>query len=152
MINKNLIIIFFFIFLSSCGYSTVYNNSTDSEIKIVVLEMKGSRELNNKINSSLKKYINNKSDKIFKITFNTNLDKDIISKDSKGKVTNYQLKAVSNILVDYNNKTFSYSFKENLNIKNIDDTFEQKKYENVVKNNFASSIKEKLILKLKTLK
>ena len=123
MINKNLIIIFFFIFLSSCGYSTVYNNSTDSEIKIVVLEMKGSRELNNKINSSLKKYINNKSDKIFKITFNTNLDKDIISKDSKGKVTNYQLKAVSNILVDYNNKTFSYSFKENLNIKNIDDTF-----------------------------
>ena len=123
MINKNLIIIFFFIFLSSCGYSTVYNNSTDSEIKIVVLEMKGSRELNNKINFSLKKYINNKSDKIFKITFNTNLDKDIISKDSKGKVTNYQLKAVSNILVDYNNKTFSYSFKENLNIKNIDDTF-----------------------------
>ena len=43
------------------------------------------------------------------------------------------------------------TFSESLRIKNIDDTFEQRKYENIVKNNFARSIKEKLIMKLNTM-
>ena len=40
------------------------------------------------------------------------------------------------------------SFEEKFNIKNITNTFEQKKYEKIVKRNFANSIKEKLIIKL----
>jgi len=39
--------------------------------------------------------------------------------------------------------------KENLKIEYNDDSFEQKKYENTIKNNFASSMIEKLIMKLK---
>jgi hypothetical protein len=39
-------------------------------------------------------------------------------------------------------------FKENINIKNNTNSFEQNNYEKNVKKNFASSIREKLILKI----
>ncbi len=150
--NKNLILIFLLMFLSSCGYTTVYNNNSDKKIKIILLEMNGNREINNKINSGLKKYYSNESDNLFKIKMNTILKKEIISKNATGKITNYELQAISDFRINYKEKNVSVSFQEKLNIKNIEDSFEQKKYENVVKNNFASSIQEKLILKLKTLK
>ena len=79
-------------------------------------------------------------------------NKEIISKDSTGKITNYELQVITNFQINYNEKNISFAFQEKLNIKNIEDSFEQRKYENVVKNNFASSIQEKLILKLKTIK
>ena len=149
---KNLIFITLLVFLSNCGYSTVYNSSSDSKIKIILLEMNGNREINNKINSGLKKYYSNEAETTFKIKINTILNKEIISKDTTGKITNYELRVVSHFQINYNGKNVSISFNEKLNIKNIEDSFEQRKYENVVKNNFASSIEEKLILKLKTLK
>lgn len=152
MKSKNLIFIILLIFLSNCGYSKVYNNSSDTEIKITLLEMEGNREINKKINSELKKYYSNESENLFKIKINTILNKEIISKDATGKITNYELNAVSDFQISYNGKNVNVSFEEKLNIKNIEDSFEQRKYENVVKNNFASSIREKLILKLKTLK
>ena len=152
MKSKNLIFIILLIFLSNCGYSKVYNNNSDTEIKITLLEMEGNREINNKINSGLKKYYSNESENQFEIKINTILNKEIISKDATGKITNYELQAVSNFQISYNGKNINASFQEKLNIKNIEDSFEQRKYENVVKNNFASSIREKLILKLKTLK
>ena len=150
--SKNLIFIIILILLSNCGYTTVYNNSSDTKIKIILLEMNGNREINNKINSGLKKYYSNDTDNLFKIKLNTILNKEIISKYVTGKITNYELQAISNFQINYNEKDVFISFEEKLNIKNIDDSFEQRKYENVVKNNFASSIEEKLILKLKTLK
>ena len=150
--HKNLIFIFLLIFLSNCGYTTLYNNNSDKKIKNILLEMNGNREINNKINSGLKKYYSNETSNLFKIKMNTVLNKEIISKNTTGKITNYELQAISNFQINYNEKNISVSFQEKLNIKNIEDSFEQRKYENVVKNNFASSIQEKLILKLKTLK
>ena len=35
-----------------------------------------------------------------------------------------------------------------MDIKNFSDTFEQNNYENTIKTNFASSLREKLIIKL----
>ncbi len=152
IMHKNLIFIVLLIFLSNCGYSTVYKNNSVSNINIIIVEMNGNREINNRINSRLKKYYSNETENIFRIKMNTILNKEIISKDATGKITNYELQAISSFQINYNEKNVSFTFKEKLNIKNIEDSFEQRKYENVVKNNFASSIQEKLILKLKTIK
>ena len=152
IMHKNLIFIVLLIFLSNCGYSTVYKNNSVSNINIIIVEMNGNREINNRINSRLKKYYSNETENIFRIKMNTILNKEIISKDTTGKITNYELQAISSFQINYNKKNVSFTFKEKLNIKNIEDSFEQRKYENVVKNNFASSIQEKLILKLKTIK
>ena len=151
MKNKNLILIIIFFFLTHCGYSAVYKQDSNSEIKIVILKMQGNRELNNKINLQLRKYFKTVSENEFKINVNTSFNKNTISKDSTGKITNYELIAISKFKISYKNKSYDVSFRESLKIKNIDDTFEQRKYENIVKNNFASSIHEKLLFKLKTL-
>jgi len=148
MINKNLILLLFFIFLTHCGYSAVYNNNSNLNIKITLLGMSGDREFNNKIDSKLMKFYNKETSREFKINFSTNINKEIVSKDTKGKVIDYILITSATFKINYNNINETFTFKESLNIKNIDDTFEQKTYEDVVKDNFASSIAKKLILKL----
>ena len=152
MINKNLIFIIFFIFLSQCGYSAVYNNNSNLNIKITLLGMSGDREFNNKIDSKLRKFYNKETDKEFKVNLSTIVSKEIVSKDAKGKVIDYILLASATFKINYNDINETFTFKESLNIKNIDDTFEQRKYEDAIKDNFASSINNKLILKLKKIK
>jgi len=151
MKNKNLFLVIIFFFLTHCGYTAVYKKDTNSEIKISLAKMEGNKEFNNKINSQLRRYYNNESKNIFVISINSRFNKETISKDTTGKVTNYELVAISNFQIIYRNKNHNVTFKESLRIKNMDDAFEQRKYENIIKNNFASSIHEKLLLKLKTL-
>ena len=152
MINKNSIFLIFFIFLSQCGYSAVYNDNSNLNIKITLLGMSGDREFNNKIDSKLRKFYNKETDKEFKINLSTIVSKEIVSKDAKGKVIDYILLASATFKINYNDINETFTFKESLNIKNIDDTFEQRKYEDAIKDNFASSINNKLILKLKKIK
>ena len=151
MKNKNLILIIIFFFLTQFCYTAVYKQSPNSKIKIVILKMEGNRELNNKINLQLRKHSNTVSENEFKINISTKLNKNTISKDETGKITNYELIAISNFKINYKNQSHNISFKESLKIKSVDDAFEQRKYENIVKNNFASSIYEQLLFKLKTL-
>ena len=60
--------------------------------------------------------------------------------------------ANANVQIKFNETEYEISINESLKVNDKDDAFEQRKYENIVKVNFAKSIKEKLILKLKTLK
>ena len=152
MTHKNLIILIFFIFLGHCGYSAVYNDNSNLNIKITLLGMSGDREFNNKIDSKLRKFYNKETDKEFKVNLSTIVSKEIVSKDAKGKVIDYILLASATFKINYNDINETFTFKESLNIKNIDDTFEQRKYEDAIKDNFASSINNKLILKLKKIK
>ena len=64
MINKNLIFLIFFIFLSHCGYSAVYNENLNLNVKITLLNMSGDREFNNKIDSKLRKFYNKETQMI----------------------------------------------------------------------------------------
>lgn len=148
IVLKKLITILSFILLYQCGYSAIYKDDKNTEFKIIVLKIEGNKDINNKINFKLKKYFNNETDKEFKITMNTKLNKNVISKNLKGDATNYELTAVSIFNVNYKDKTQIISLKENIKIKNIDDSFEQRKYENEVMENFASSIYDRLIMKL----
>ncbi len=151
MKNKNLFLIIIIFFLTHCGYTAVYKKDTNSNIKISLTKMEGNREINNKINSKLRKYYNNDANDMFIININSKFNKKTIAKDTTGKATNYELVAVSNFQIGYKNQNYNISLKESIRIKNMDDAFEQRKYENIIINNFASSIQEKLLLKLKTL-
>ena len=149
---KKLIYIFVFIFLTQCGYSVVYNNKDSENISIILTDVKGDIKLNNKIKSELKKYLSNKQGKLFKINILTDYKKIIISKDSKGVAVEYKLEANTKFSILYNGDNFEFSANEKLNTKNTSSSFELKKYENIIKINFAESITEKLISKLITIK
>ncbi len=89
--------------------------------------------------------------KNFKIEIETKYNKSIISKDKKGVASEYKLVANANFNIFFKDKKFNLSIEEKLNTKKSSNSFELKKYEQIIKNNFAESIKEKLILKLLTI-
>ena len=148
---KKFLFIFCILLINQCGYSPVYKKDLDKNITIIIVDQKGDREFNNKLFSELKQYQSNVSNNEYKIKIDSNVDKRIISKNTAGKATNFELSVSVIFELDHNNKIQSFAFNESLKIKNIDDTFEQKKYEKIVKDNFARSIKEQLITRLNTM-
>ena len=78
----------------------------------------------------------------------TNFDKLISAKDSKGVASNYELKVVTKFEIVKPNENKLFSFEEKIDISKNSNLFEQKKYENNIKITFAKSIIDKLIEKL----
>ena len=133
MINR-ILIVTFFIFLSNCGYAPLYKGINESAFKISLSEISGDRELNNYINANLRRYSLSKSEKLFVIKVVTDYKKSIISKDSTGKATNYQLVANSLFNINYQDSITGEVFNreivvtENFNMKSMTYKTDEKEY------------------------
>ena len=151
MIKKTLIPIFLLL-LTSCGFTPIYNSLEKVDYNINFVEKRGDNLINNKIISEISRLTNNKSNNIFNIKIITNYSKLIISKDEKGSATNYELSVIAKFSVEYKDNIKEINISESQNIKKISDIFEQKNYENTLKNNFAISIVNKLNIELLSIK
>jgi len=142
---KNLTLIFLLLFLSSCGYSSIYKKQKSLDFKLNIIETKGDYEINNLIKNEIRLYSNTDSLNIYNIKIDTDYKKEVLTKNSSGVITDYNLSVISIFSINLKNKNKTFKFEENINIKNQTDTFEQNMYEKNIKSNFASSIREKLI-------
>ena len=142
---RNLKLIILLLFLSSCGYSSIYKNQQSLNFQLNIIGTEGDYEMNNLISNEIKLYSNKDSQNIYDININTDFKKDILAKNSSGVITDYNLSVVSVFSINLNNKNKTFKFEENINIKNQSDIFEQNMYEKNIKRNFASSIREKLM-------
>jgi len=145
---KNIILILFLLFLYSCGYTSVYKNQKSQDFQINIIEMVGDDEINNLIKNELKFYFNRNSGNKYDISINSEYQKIIVSKNSAGVATDYKLLVDTKISINLNNKNSILNFNENINIKSNSNSFEQNNYERNIKKNFASSIKDKLMIKI----
>ena len=145
---KKIISFFLFIFLTSCGYTSVYKNNDSRNLFLVLNELNGDDEINNLIKNELELYTGKDSENKFLVDLDTEYSKSIISKNSTGTSSNYKLLLIAKFDVTHKKRANSFIFQESFNMNNISDSFEQKNYENNIKKNFASSIRKKLILKL----
>ena len=141
---KKIIIIFIF-FLYGCGYTSVYKDQINNNILITVVDMQGDNILNNSLKNQLTMASYEESVNIFNISLSSNYEKIIISKNTAGLATDYELKAIVNFDVSKNGINKKIILSQSLNIKNEGENFEQTNYENSIKRNFAISIKDKLI-------
>jgi outer membrane lipopolysaccharide assembly protein LptE/RlpB len=142
MIKKSIILVSLIFFLTSCGFTPIYLNNSDTNFSIEQVDYLGDRELNNFLKTNLNNYKNTKSkNKIF-IETNSTYRKIILSKDAAGKVTTYQLEAEIIFLIKPLNKEIKIIEKEIMDSK--DDKFEEARYERSMKQNFAYSISNKL--------
>ena len=150
---KKISSIFVLLFLMNCGFTPIHNiqNKNDISIKNLVFNG-GDRNLNIFLKRNLDRYQNTNSSNGFIINSNIKYEKNIISKNAKGIATKYELKAVANFKIEYENNITNTSYKEIFTMDHIDDDFENKKYEKSIKENFANSIAKKLILKLSQIK
>jgi outer membrane lipopolysaccharide assembly protein LptE/RlpB len=145
--NKILLILFLLL-LNSCGYTSIYKNQKSNNFQININEMSGDSAFNSYIRNELKLFSNSNPNEIYDITLNSNYQKVVISKNTSGVATNYNISADVKVNLSLNGKVINLAFNENINIKNNSNSFEQNNYEKSVKRNFASSIREKLIIKL----
>ena len=142
---RNLTLIILILFLSGCGYTSIYKNQQSLDFQLNIIWTDGDYEINNLISNEIKLYSNKDSQNIYDINIDTEFKKDILAKNSSGVITDYNLSVVSVFSINLNNKNKTFKFEENLNIKNQSDIFEQNMYEKNIKRNFASSIREKLM-------
>ena len=90
--KKSLLIIILFFFLQHCGYTPIYSNIKKIDYKINVKELNGNFEMNNIVSSEIKRYSNSSSNKIFNLKVTTTYEKNVLTKNKKGEVTNYLIK------------------------------------------------------------
>jgi hypothetical protein len=146
MIRKKIVLISLIFFLSNCGFTPVYLKNTNVNFSIEKVNYTGDRDLNNFIKTDLDQYKNEKKDNKIIIEVNSSYNKIILTKDSTGKITNYQLEAKVVFLIKSNNQRFTFTEKKIM--PSIDDKFEEASYERSVKQGFASSMSSKLISKI----
>ena len=146
MIKKNIIIVCLILFLNSCGFTPIYLKKNDIKFSIEQVNYSGDRDLNNFLKINLDQYKNEKIDNKISIDAKSTYKKIILSKDGTGEVTNYQLEAEVIFLIKSNNKEIQIIEKKIIDA--MDDKFEEARYERIIKQNFASSITNKLISEL----
>ena len=142
MIRKSTILVSIIFFLTNCGFTPIYLKNTNVNFSIEQVNYTGDKELNNFLKTNLNQYKNKQIDNKIYIEANSNYKKIILSKDGVGEVTNYQLEAEVIFLIKPLNKKIKITEKKIMD--SIDDKFEEARNERTIKQNFATSISNRL--------
>ena len=151
MIKKIILFsIIIFLFNSGCGFTPKYKGFDGIDFILVLNESKGDRDLNNRIESQLKRYKkNNESYETVYLNLESRFEKKSTARDSKGEVTKYNIVARVYFDISIGNETRKVSFIEEFKIDKIEDSVEENNYFKIIKNDFAYSIVEKLIVNIR---
>ena len=152
MFKKILTLVFILNFLSSCDYKPIYSSSNKSNYQIIITDLSGDKKLNKYIVESLKRASQKNSVKIISIKINSVYTKKIMAKNTLGLTTDYQARAITKFKINKNEGAEELVVDEKFNYQKISDSYEEKSYEQTIKKNLASSISQKLILRLSTTK
>ena len=146
--TKKFIILFILIFvLNNCGYSPIYSTKYQ-DFKLSNIIFSGERDINKILKRGLDNYTQNESaEKIYNVTMNSSLQKNIDTKDKKGNPTQFSLRInVDLVIVDKSGKTVEINFSEKKSYNNNDEKFELQMYENNLIQNMSEKILSDMIL------
>ena len=150
MLKKLLPIIIILFLSTSCGFEPKYKGFKGVDFVLKLQNSSGDRELNNAIKSQLSRYDKDKDDyNLIKLDLDSKFEKISISKNSKGEITKYNLKAEVNFRISLDEKTREIFFIEEFKIDKISDTVQEKNYIQIIKKDFAQSIVQNLIIDIR---
>jgi len=147
-ISSFLIILSFFMY--SCGFTPQFAGFKNLEFDLVIDNVSGDRDFNNVIKSQIKRYDRGRDNvEKIKISYESDYEKIILTKNTKGEATKYNLKV--RVIFDIRSEEFSTKilFKDEFSIDKIEDTVEENNYIKIVKNNFAQRAIDKVILSIR---
>ena len=147
---KNIIIIISVIITYGCGFTSIYSDNNNYNFSIEKFSLKGDSALNNYLRSNLIRYKKEENKIKYIIEVETSYEKNVLTKSKTGKITNYEL--VGEVIFDIKPINKSISYKEEKIMESMTDKFQERKYEKIIKQNFAKSFSEKLVLELELLK
>ena len=151
---KKITLIKFFIlliFVNGCGYTPIFSNK-NINFTIVGLELTGNNKLNKILNNKLNIYEDLNSEKKYYLKINTDVNKKISSKDSKGNAKTFELTVITNTNIqDEKGNIREKLFIKSINYNNSNNKFELKKYENQSSEILVNKISEEIIIYLQTI-
>ena len=149
--KKIILISIFFILLQNCGYTPLYSVNSNLKIYIENLDLKSNDdELSKFIKMNLKRYTSKGGIKL-NIEGNINYIKRTIRKNSAGEDQEYELSVFATFTINPKSNKKYLEIKEYSNVKKLEDKFEEKQYEKMIKQNLAQSITSKLMMRFSTI-
>lgn len=147
MTKKFIILFILILVLNNCGYSPIYSTKYQ-DFKLSNIIFSGERDINKILKRRLDNYTQNESaEKIYNVTMNSSLQKNIDTKDKKGNPTQFSLRInVDLVIVDKSGKTVEINFSEKKSYNNKDEKFELQMYENNLIQNMSEKILSDMIL------
>ena len=150
MLKKFVLFLILVLFTSGCDYSPIHSIKTNN-IEIKIISMSGDKEINNYLSKELEKKSKASSEKM-EVIINTNFSKRVLAKDTKSFATDYELQVIGNFELKKDDKSKSIKITEKFRYKNLNDNYEQKNYEKMIKLNLAQIIISKLNLRINNFK
>ena len=148
MFKKILMLICVLNFLSGCEYKPIYSSSNKANYRIIITDLSGDKKLNKYIVENLERNSQKNSPEIISIKINSKYSREVQAKNTLGSTTDYQAIAITEFEINKNEITEKLVVDEKFNYQKISDSYEEKSYEQTIKSNLASSISQKLILRL----
>ena len=146
--------IFFFtilIFLTQCGYQTIYSNK-NLNFSVTEIKILNDQNIGRQIKNRLDALNNNTNADNFNLQIDSKFEKTSASKDKQGNpnVFNLSIYVKVNIISDSGIEQ-SKVFSESINYNNSDNKFNLKRYEDSLKENLTEKIIENLLLYLQSI-
>ena len=148
---KKILIPVLLLFLSTCGYETMYSekNNAYSSFSISEITLDGENNINIRIKSKLNNYTLVEKDKQFILKIKSSVEKITLAKNIAGDATNYRstLKLGVQVVLE-NNLVNNLEIIESFDYDSIENTFDLKRYEREIQNTLANTAVDKLLYKL----
>ena len=150
--KKIFINLFILLILSNCGYSPIYIKKEMNSFSVDINEIFGDRLINNLISNQLNQSEDKLSANKITLNINTTYKKIINSKDATGAAASYELSVITKLNVSNKNNNKNFQFDERFIMDKNENLIDEKNYERTIKQSFASSIANKIILELNSFK
>ena len=134
-----------FIFVTSCGYQSI-ETYYKGDFQISELNITGNKNINRVIDRNLKNSNeNNNSSNLLKVEIKTDLNKSIITKNSKGEATRYDMKININLKTFKNEKlVLEKIYSKNNSYNTLESKYELKQYEKILINDSVKDIIQRI--------
>ena len=152
MIKKIALTAFLILFLNGCNYQPIYS-SKNVRFSIGKFESFGDNKINKLLIKKLETYKNdNLNVTKYNLNINSEINKNISTKDEKGNPTTFILIIIFKIEIENSSGEIkSKVFQESTTYDNSNNKFDLRKYEDSIKKNMIESINENIILYLQNL-
>ena len=151
--KKELNILFFLIiiFLHGCGFEPIFSSKNINNEKLISINEVNFINYSDLNNSFLRKFRYFQRDKEnfkkFNLTLDINETKKIISKNKLGDPETFNIEIIVDVLIlnTENNILNSRTIRKNKNYNNLDNKFDLKQEENIIKNNIVDEIVDEIV-------
>tara|TARA_B110000305_G_scaffold189027_1_gene210925 strand:+ start:4073 stop:4525 length:453 start_codon:yes stop_codon:yes gene_type:complete len=146
--NKITTVLLTLLFLTSCGYTPIYS-SKNFDFKLEnVINLKNDR-LHNKVRKGLQNFSNQKSLKVISLKIDVKKEINILSKNSKGDPSRYEMVVNISLAVTFNeNENISKTFQESFNYNINKNRFELSQYEREIEDLLIDKNIDRIIIYL----